>query len=592
MLDKSLSFAPVNNVQLKLSGRMNIKSKVFYAAMFAVFFFAGWYFGLSPVEQITKNFLIHRVQLNHSILPHIQRISVPEGYISDVQYKINILHYNLKLDLYPDKRLLKGDAVLTGILEDKNLKSIDLNFYDNMIIKSLSVDGEKTNYINNGSKLEIELGNSIKDTFNIEIIYEGTPKREGLGSFTFGKKYGHDVVYNLSEPNYASTWFPCNDMPSDKAYIDIYLTNDSSFVSASNGVLVDKISEGPRKTYHWKTLYPISTYLVCLYSSVYTNFSDTYVSQDKKDTMPIEYYAFPEDEANAKIDFGGHAGIIDFFSKTFGEYPFIKEKYGVAEFLWQIGAMEHQTLTGIGSNFVSGRRFYTDVYVHELAHQWFGDAVGPETWKDIWLNEGFATYSEALYTEHLAGEEALRSSMMSKFDENFSGTLYNPGNDLFSSVVYDKGAWVLHMLRRELGDKDFFNTLHNYFEKYKYKNASTDDFKKISEETSGKDLDQFFRQWVYEGNNIPKIDYNFTLNTGQNSNNVILKLRQVQQGYSDYNLPIQFLFKSETGKTKLENVQMNSARQEFTFKFDFVPIEVIPDPDNWLLAYFKLSDSD
>jgi aminopeptidase N len=339
-------------------------------------------------------------------------------------------------------------------------------------------------------------------------------------------------------------------------------------------------------------LYPISTYLICLYSSVYTNFSDIYVSQDKNDTMPVEYYAFPEDEENARTDFGGHPGMIDFFSKTFGEYPFIKEKYGVAEFLWQSGAMEHQTLTGIGSNFVSGKRFFTDIYVHELAHQWFGDAVGPATWKDIWLNEGFATYCEALYVEHLAGPKALQSSMMSKFDESFSGTVYNPEDDLFSSLVYDKGAWILHMLRNKLGDNDFFNALRNYYEKYKYSNASTEDFKKVCETTSGKNLDQFFKQWVYEGDNLPRIDYSWNLNNDSTTYTIILSLEQVEKGYSDYVLPVEFQFKSEAGKSVTEKVILNKDSEEYSFILDFKPVEAIPDPDSHLLAYFKLKNGD
>lgn len=587
MLEKSFIFAGINNVHAK--PEMSVKLKIFYIIVFSVFLLAGWYIALSPIRQSINNIVSSGAKLKNTIIP---RIAVPEGYISDIQYKINILHYNLKLDLYPDKQMLKGEAIMTGISEDKNLNKIDLNFYDNMIIHKLTVNGKNADYNDKGSRLEIFPGISMKDTFTISVEYEGKPEREGLGSFTFGKKYGHDVIYNLSEPNYASTWFPCNDLPSDKAYLDIYLTNDTSMVSASNGILVDKTTDGSRRTYHWKTLYPISTYLVCLYSSVYTNFSGSYVSQDKKDTMPIEYFAFPEDEENAKIDFGGHPGMIDFFSKTFGEYPFIKEKYGVAEFLWQMGAMEHQTLTGIGSNFVNGRRYFTDVYVHELSHQWFGDAVGPATWKDIWLNEGFATYCEALYSEHLEGEEALRSAMMSKFDENFSGTVYDPGNDLFSSVVYDKGGWVLHMLRWEIGDKAFFNILRNYFEKYKYKTASTDDFIKVCEETSGKNLSQFFKQWVYEGNNVPKISYSMKVNTGTDSCNVTLKLWQIQDGYSDYDIPIQILLKSESGKSQLELVRLNSKQQEFKFKLDFEPEQVIPDPDNWLLVYFNLSNSD
>jgi aminopeptidase N len=588
MLDKSLSIASVNQIHFVSVNKMKIRNKLISALIFLLFFFAGWYLGISPIQQSLKNSLERGIRLKNNITG-IPQISIPADYISDDQYQLDILHYNLKLDLHPEEQILKGDAVITGILKDKNLKKIDLNFYDNLKINQLMVNGEKAEYSNEGSRLTIDLHNSTRDTFNIEINYEGTPERGGFGSFTFGKKYGHWVVYNLSEPNYASTWFPCNDMPSDKAYLDIYLTNDTSYVSASNGILVDTLTNGSRRTYHWKTLYPISTYLVCLYSSVYSNFSDQYVSQDKKDTMQVEYYAFPGDLKNAKIDFKGHVGMIDFFSKTFGEYPFIKEKYGVAEFLWQIGAMEHQTLTGIGSNFVSGRRFFTDIYVHELAHQWFGDAVGPETWKDIWLNEGFATYSEALYMEHLAGEKALRSTMMGKFDDNFSGTVYNPGDDMFGSVVYDKGAWALHMLRWEIGDKAFFNSLRNYFEKYKYKNASTEDFKKICEETSGKNLVQFFKQWIYEGDNVPRIGYRWgEKNETDSTYTITLKLKEIQKGYSDYDLPIEFLLKSESGKTITEKVRLNSIEEDFKFTVGFVPIEVIPDPDNRLLVYFKL----
>ena len=554
------------------------------------FFAAGWYFGLSPIQQSFKASLEHGAKLKNDF-SGMPSVAVPAGYISDAQYQLDVLHYEINLDLYPEDQMLKGDIIIKAVIKDKSLNSIDLNLYDNLTVASIQVNGKPVKYESEDTRLKIETAASLlPDTFNIEIKYEGKPERRGLGSFSFGKKYGHWIVYNLSEPNYASTWFPCNDLPSDKALLDISITNDTSYVSASNGILMERTTEGARRTYHWKTLYPISTYLICLYSSVYENFTETYVSQDKKDTMPIEYFAFPEDLENAKIDFKGHPEMIDFFSKTFGEYPFIKEKYGVAEFLWQLGAMEHQTLTGIGSNFVGGRRFFTSVYVHELAHQWFGDAVGPATWKDIWLNEGFATYCEALYSEHLAGDKALRSSMMSKFDESFSGTIYDPGDDLFSSLVYDKGAWVLNMLRWEIGDDAFFKTLRNYYEKFKYKNASTEDFKGVCEETSGKNLDQFFKQWVFVGNNIPLVDYSWKSENDSGKFNVELTLEQTQNGYNDYDLPIEFLFKSESGETKIEKIRLNKGTERYTFILDFAPIEVIPDPDNHLLVYFTMNE--
>ena len=281
----------------------------------------------------------------------------------------------------------------------------------------------------------------LVDTFTIEIKYKGTPQRSGFDGFVFGNVNGKSLVYNISEPIYASTWFPCDDDPADKALLDVEITNDSQFVSVSNGLLVSETNNGNKKTYHYKTVYPISTYLIAVYSAPYKTFYDVYIGLDGKDSMKVEYYVMPEHFEDAKIDFADHVDMMKTLSKIFGEYPFIKEKYGVAEFLWNFGAMENQTITGIGYAFVSGNDFFKDTYVHELAHHWWGNSVGPKTWNDIWLNEGFATYSEALYAEAKHGKDALKSKMQVKFSDNFRGTLYAP-KDLFGETVYDKGAWV------------------------------------------------------------------------------------------------------------------------------------------------------
>ena len=428
------------------------------------------------------------------------------------------------------------------------------------------------------------------DTFSIEIHYEGTPKRAGLSSFVFGEINGRSAVYNLSEPTFSSTWYPCNDLPDDKALADIYITNDSVYTSVSNGALVNEEITGGRKTFHWKILYPISTYLICLYSSVYVSFTDYYHSDISGDSLPLEYFLFPEHLENGKKDFEEHPKMMKFFSDTFGEYPFMKEKYGVAEFLWQLGAMEHQTITGIGSNFVSGRRFFTDIYVHELAHHWFGDAVGPKTWKDIWLNEGFATYCEALYDENKAGPNALRSTMLSKYSDNFSGKLYDPGDDLFSKTVYDKGAWVLHMLRWEVGDSTFFKILRNYFEMYKYKSASTDDFKNICEEVSGKNLTRFFDQWVYTGDDQIKLNINWKIESEQN--NVItirLDFSQLQEKYKEYHFPVELQFADNNNRKESVRFYIDKTETTFYQKLKFIPQSIIADPDNWLLADIKVN---
>ena len=551
--------------------------------------FIGWEFIISPVKDNLTKLNLTGKNIKKETLTSFP-VSIPANYITENQYKIDVLHYYLNFDLYPSKRLLKGDAIIKGVLKNKDLNEIDLNFYDNMDISKVLLNNLPVSYNLSDTRLSVPLENSISDTFNLRVIYEGTPKHEGLGSFTFGKIDSQSVVYNLSEPIYASTWFPCNDMPDDKALLDMSITNDSSETSVSNGVLVGTTLKGNRKTFHWRTYYPISTYLVSIYSSRYVNFNDIYVSQDKKDSMKIEYYAFPEHLDYAKVDFKDHPKMIKFFSRTFGEYPFIKEKYGVAEFLWQLGAMENQTITGIGSNFVRGRKFFNDIYVHELAHSWFGDAVGLKTWKDIWLNEGFATYCEALYDEHNFGKKALRSSMLSKFQEDFPGTLYNPGNNLFSSTVYDKGAWVLHMLRHEVGDSAFFKILRTYYNEFKYKNASTEDFKNVCEKVSGKDLEKFFEQWVYVGEGNIDLEYNWSskkINDSNDKYTTSIELKQTQTKYKDYcfHLDIKFVNSPDSSVEKSFYITSRDTTVETTLNFE--PSNIIPDPDNWILANYN-----
>ena len=194
-----------------------------------------------------------------------------------------------------------------------------------MKISSLLLNGKVSSFTENGRRLSIPLYGSRPDSFEVHVVYSGTPKHLGFSSFVFGEINGKSCTYNLSEPNYASTWFPCNDIPSDKALVDIKITNDSSEVSASNGKLVSITGSGSRKTYYWKTVYPISTYLIGLYSSNYVNFSDKYISQDKADTMEIEYYV-SQTIGRCKKRFPGFAGNNRLFLTNIRRIPFYKRK--------------------------------------------------------------------------------------------------------------------------------------------------------------------------------------------------------------------------------------------------------------------------
>lgn len=515
-----------------------------------------------------------------------------EEYNPQTQRGFDVLHYNIKIELLPERSEIKGDVAIKIKVNNRAQKTIELNFYDNMKITSLTLNDAKANYKRTETNLNVSTTSALPETVFVKIKYEGKPKSLGFGSFNFDKVKNGYMIYTLNEPVFASTWFPCIDLPDDKAFTDIFITSDSVYTSLSNGKLVETKIEGDKKTFHWKTFYPISTYLIAVYSAQYKSRNEKYFSMSK-DSVDIVYYSLPENFDAAMKDFSDHKKYLSTFEKLFGVYPFAKEKYSIAEFGWRLGAMENQTITGIGSRYISGMKLFRDMIIHELAHSWWGNAVSPKTWKDIWLNEGFATYSEALYWEKESGFEALQTTLIPKFAKFSNGTLYNPGDQLFTRLVYDKGAWILHMLRKEVGDSAFFKIIRNYFETYKYKNAATEDFKNICEKISGKKLKYFFDQWVYKGEGIIDAEYDWSVKKENDNFTVEIFLQQLQKGYDIYKFPldIKIIFQDGTGEAKTFYVDQKEERISFAVKQK--PSEILFDPDKWLLAEFtKKNDSE
>lgn len=513
-----------------------------------------------------------------------QNINRKADYISENQFKIDILKYDLFFDIDVPDRSISASAQIIGVITDRSIASIDLNFYDNLKFSSLTLNKEAREFDHKGSRLSIFGVEFISDTFYLSISYSGKPKSVGPVGFVFGEVNKHSLVYTLNQPEFASTWFPCNDIPSDKAMLEMKIRNTKDNISVSNGKLISIEEEERHKIYYWKTHYPISTYLVALYSAPYEYYTDSIVIN--RDTLEIQYYVMPEHLRNARKDFAVHNDMLSYFLEVFGEYPFIREKYGVAEFLWNFGAMEHQTITGIGYNFVSGNNFFRDIYAHELAHHWWGNAVGIKNWDDIWLSEGFATYSEALYNEYKFGKDALRSTMLSKYSDDFQGKLYPPQN-IFGSTVYDKGAWVLHMLRFETGDLIFFEILRTFFEEFKYSSASVFDFKVVCEKISEKDLSKFFDQWIFTGDDQIILDYNFSVVEQESKHILTLNTEQLQTGYFEYHFPLEIKIIYSDKSEEIKRVYINSRNQKNELELIKLPAEIIPDPFNWLLASFR-----
>jgi aminopeptidase N len=374
------------------------------------------------------------------------------------------------------------------------------------------------------------------DVIDLNIYYHGSPDQTGFGSFTFSTAGGSPAIWSLSQPYGARDWFPVKDHPSDKAdSADIIITVPSPLKVGSNGSLISVTElDGNRTRWHWSTRYPIAHYLISVAIADYQEFTQWF-SYAPGDSMPVLNYIYPAanisqvmQQAAVTID------LLEVFSDLFGLYPFIDEKYGHAQFGWG-GGMEHQTMS---SMFNFSRR----LIAHELAHQWFGNTITCDSWHHIWFNEGFATFLEGITFEALDGEAAYmnwRRDVINLVTSEDDGSLYvpdefvDPGNisESISRIFnyrlsYAKGGMVLHMLRYELGDDDFFGALRAFLAgPYRFGTVTTDQFREALELYLGKDLSSFFEQWVY-GEGHPEWTIRYAVQPSGNNYRTWMRLSQ------------------------------------------------------------------
>ncbi|MBI5931581.1 MAG: M1 family metallopeptidase [Chloroflexi bacterium] len=403
------------------------------------------------------------------------------------------LHYTIDLTVDVEANTISGTTTIEAEATQA-LTSFNLDF-DGLDIAAVTVDDIAADYSRDGFELTITPASPIEQaaTFTVAVTYNGVPVGYADPSID-GEQDGwlqiEDTLFVLSEPAGAMNWYPCNNHPADKATYTLNITTAKDYTVAATGVLTDEIDNGDTRTSVWEMTDPMATYLVSV------TIGDFEVQLlDGPDGLPIRNY-FPSDDAETYAEaFSSTSDMIEYFASLFGDYPF--DTYGVVVVPSDFGeAMENQTLSLFSTDS-------TDEYTiaHELAHQWFGDSITPATWDDIWLNEGFATYAEALWAEYQDGEEGLTSYMSDLYDamvDDEEGAPANPPvDDLFNGSVYLRGAWVLHALRLEVGDDLFFEILSSYYDRFQYANATTDDFIGVAEEVSGEDLTDLFQTWLY-----------------------------------------------------------------------------------------------
>ena len=525
------------------------------------------------------------------------------------------LDYDLTLSFNIPDKSINGINYMQVRAETDTLRTIYVNLYNNMKVNSIGFQNMMRTGINYNKARDIQQWDNVTftqtnnyiiinigennvpmkgDIVALKIDYSGKPVKKGFDSFSFKEIYGNMYIYTLSEPTWGPVWWPSKDFPDDKATMSMHLVVPTGMKGVSNGLLTDTVqnSDGTT-TFNWESKYPIATYLECIVVGKMVQWEDTYTSIDGTKQMPVMYFAFPKDSAKARVDWKPTPEMIKYYSETFGEYPFIDEKYGLVQFGWTSGAMEHQTITSYGYLLITGDNLYDFVNAHELAHHWFGDAVTLKDWKNIWLNEGFASYSESLWKEHTGGKTAYFDHMKGFDYGYFSGTVYDPkgfiDNPAIYATIYQKGAWVLHMLRGVLGDELFFKAVRAYYEKYKYSNAETSQLVEVFEEYYGSKLDWFFDQWVYKGTGRPKYEYSwkfedFQGQKGSGAYTVRLQLKQVQKEdeIDLYKMPIKVTIVTEAGDKEF-TVFNDTRDQSFLLTVDSTPKEVLIDKDGWIL---------
>jgi hypothetical protein len=509
-------------------------------------------------------------------------------YVVTSAGQTDVLHYHLDIEIDPGSHWVGGSNTMTVQSLVDNLSTFRFRLHDVFTISELRVGDVPVSWTQaDEANVDVALDRAYAtgETFDLYVAYNGTPQSVGsFGSIVFGTHNGQPEVNTESDPWYAYTWWPAKDDLLDKTTADLWFTVPGALKVASNGVLqgVDDLGSG-KVRYRWKTEEPTEDYLYQFAATNYDEFTGTWDYNGY--SMPLQFFIYPEhNNAGNRAAWLACGPMLTVFSDLFGLYPFADEKYGMCE--WSRGgAMEHQTMTSMCC-------YDEGIIAHELAHQWWGDAVTYATWYDIWLSEGFATYSAGLWYEFRPGspgEPALHQYMAQQRPTNPSGSVYcyypNSIEEIFNvDTSYRKAAWVLHMLRHAVGSDTFFAILAAYRAEFEDAAATTADFERVAETVAGRDLSWFFDEWVY-GFGVPDYLYAWRTLTVDGVPYMELSLEQLQgSGESVFTMPIDLTTIDDQGAYDAYAIWNDARREYLLFPVATANIGVVLlDPTPWIL---------
>ena len=498
----------------------------------------------------------------------------------------DISYHKLEFTVDPSVNFISGTVTTTfTVLTDLSTVTFDLT--NQLTVSSAIKDGLPLSFIQTDTnELVITLPSALiaGSVATVSISYSGIPSNQS-NAFTSSTHNGTPVLYTLSEPYGAKDWWPCKQDLNDKTdNIDVYITAPSQYVAVSNGIETEApIINGTYKTTHFHHGYPIPAYLIAIAVTNYSVYNQTGGSAPNQ--YPIINYIYPETLPLVQTQLQQTPLILDLYETLFEIYPFHQEKYGHAQFGWG-GGMEHTTVSFMNS-------FGRGLVAHEMAHQWFGDKITCGSWKDIWLNEGFATYVAALVIENFDGQAAFianKNGMVNNITSSPSGAVYLSDNDLLSvsrifnsRLTYYKGAMVLNMLRLKMGDALFFQGIKNYLAdpNLAYKYALTTDLQLHLEAVYGSSLTEFFNDWIYN-QGYPS----YTVNYENLSNMVKFTINQAQSdpSVSYFEMPIPIRLLGSSGQ-QMDLILDNTFNGEvFLRNVPFAVSSVVFDPNSDLIS--------
>ena len=517
-----------------------------------------------------------------------------------INKNIDIKHYVFKLSLSDADNEITGTTLVTLSFKEAGMQNFRLDFINKtsarkdkgMVVDAVSVNNAAVNYTHKNDELIISLPapSTKNQTITFTIQYHGIP----FDGLRIGNtKLGDRSFFNENWPNRGRHWLPIVDHPYDKATSEFIVKAPSHYKVVSNGLLMEEseLSNSTRLT-HWKQSVPVSSWLFVLGVA---DFAVKYVDEFRGKSIQTWVYAknreagfYDFDEPTKKV--------LEFYSNYVGPYAY--EKLANIQTPSVNGGMETSSAIFYGEDLVTGKRDERtrNVVIHEIAHQWFGNAITETTWDDAWLSEGFATFFTLLFIENEYGKEEYTKGIIKARKSVYDMSVKMPNfsivsertaekEDVTSGITYQKGAWVIHMLRNLMGEKNFKKGIQNYYAKYFNANTNTDEFRAEMEKVSGKDLKLFFKQWLYQPIN-PTINASWTYNAS--TKKLQIRLNQAQQFL--YNVPVEIgYYKKGANTPTILTMNLKDKDQAFSFPLATAPEKLELDPRALLLNDGKMS---